>query len=205
MARLANAAQGASIFGFQLFIFFYLAFAFLRLGDVIYGAIFAAVPMTPAHKQVFFTSFADMSTATIKGTVAVGLVQGAMGALAFAVLGIPGPVFWGALMALMSIIPPFGAGFIWAPAAVYLLANGDVTGGIGLLIWGGGFISMSDNFVRPAIVGRSTSMPAFLVLLATLGGLSTFGLTGLVLGPVVGALFLAGWKANTRDHADANG
>ena len=98
--------------------------------------------MTPAHKRVLFASFADMSTATIKGTVAVGLVQGAMGALAFAVLGIPGPVFWGALMALMSIIPPFGAGFIWAPAAVYLLAIGDMTGGIGLLIWGGAFISM---------------------------------------------------------------
>ena len=59
--------------------------------------------------------------------------------------------------------------------------------------------------MRPAIVGRSTSMPAFIVLLATLGGLSTFGLTGLVLGPVVGALFLAAWKANTCDHAEASG
>lgn len=206
MGQMANLATGASAFGFQLFIFFYLAFAFLQKGDRIYGAVFKSIPMNPAHKDQFFASFANMSTATIKGTVAVGLVQGTMGALAFAVLGIPGPFFWGALMALLSIIPPFGAGFIWAPAAVFLLLSGDVVGGIGLLVWGSVFISMSDNFVRPAIVGRSTSMPDYMVLIATLGGLSTFGLTGLVLGPVVGALFLTGWQVNTRDDPDlANG
>lgn len=203
LALLPGVAQGAGAFGFQLFIFVYLAFAFLRLGDVIYRGVFNAVPMDPALKKVFFESFADMSTATIKGTVAVGLVQGAMGALAFAVLGIPGPIFWGALIGVFSIIPPFGAGFIWAPVAFWLLVTGNVVGGMGLLVWGGLFISMSDNFVRPAVVGRSTSMPDYMVLIATLGGLSSFGLTGLVLGPVVAALFLAGWQINARTNGGA--
>ncbi len=196
--QLSNVGQGASAFVFQLFIFFYLTYSFLRMGSSIYRNLFEAVPLETSRKQMFFEAFAEMSTATIKGMIAVGLVQGAMGAIAFAILGIPGPVFWGALMAILSIIPPFGAGFIWAPAAVYLLVTGNFTSGIGLLIWGGLFISMSDNIVRPAVVGRSTSMPDYMVLIATLGGLASFGLTGLVLGPVIGALFLAGWQGDLQ-------
>ena len=202
LEQLVNIGQGASVFGFQLFIFLYLAFAFLRAGDRIYAAVFNAIPMQRAHKEVFFKSFANMSAATIKGTVVVGIIQGALGAAAFWFLDIPGPVFWGAMMALLSVIPPFGAGFVWAPTAIYLAFSGSPVAGVGLFLWGAIVISMSDNLIRPIVVGRATSMPDYMVLLSTLGGLASFGLTGLVLGPVVAALFLAGWQVHTRDNPE---
>ena len=92
------------------------------------------------------------------------------------------------------MVPPFGAGFIWAPAGFVLMIEGNVASGLFLLAFGAGVISMSDNFVRPMVVGRSSSVPSYLILVSTLGGLAVFGLTGLVLGPTVAALFLSAWQ-----------
>ena len=97
-------------------------------------------------------------------------------------------------MGLLSVVPPFGAGFIWAPAGLMMMLNGNIGAGLILLTFGAGVISTSDNIVRPIVVGRSSSVPSYLVLVTTLGGLAMFGLTGLVLGPVIASLFLSAWQ-----------
>ncbi len=119
--------------------------------------------------------------------------QGALGGLAFWFLAIQAPVLWGVLMAFLSLLPAVGAGLIWAPVALYLLATGAVWQGVGLAAFGIGVIGLVDNVLRPVLVGKDTKMPDYVVLISTLGGMSLFGLTGFVIGPVIAALFIATW------------
>ncbi|MXU63918.1 AI-2E family transporter [Oceanomicrobium pacificus] len=194
LSLLVNVGENAAIVVVQIFLMLYLLFFVLRDGPSMFRSLFDAVPLPHAEKERFFNQFATVSIATIKGTVVVGAVQGTLGGIAFAVLGIDGAVFWGAVMALISVLPAFGATLIWAPAAIILMATGDWMKGLILLAFGTFVISMVDNVLRPILVGRDTQMPDYLVLFTTLGGLSLIGLTGFVVGPVIASLFLVSWS-----------
>ena len=108
-------------------------------------------------------------------------------------MGIQGAVFWGVVMLVMSLLPVVGTGLVWGPAALILIANGTWQKGIVLIIFGVLVIGLVDNLLRPILVGRDTKMPDYLVLLSTLGGLTVFGVSGFVIGPVIAALFLTVW------------
>lgn len=97
-------------------------------------------------------------------------------------------------MALTSLLPPFGAGAIWLPVAAFLVPTGSVGQGITLVLCGLFIIGLVDNLVRPFLIGREAHLPEYMVLLATLGGLALLGLDGLVVGPLVVALFLSAWR-----------
>jgi predicted PurR-regulated permease PerM len=96
-------------------------------------------------------------------------------------------------MAFLSLLPAIGAGLIWIPVAVYLLATGAIWQGLVLIAFGALVIGLVDNFLRPILVGKDTKMPEYIVLLSTLGGIVTFGLNGFVIGPVIAAMFIAAW------------
>ncbi|WP_424987494.1 AI-2E family transporter [Microbulbifer sp. S227A] len=194
VSHLAGIGQSASAFLFHVFLALYVLFALLQDGDRIYKSFYNSFPASAHSKQKFFAAFSDMAVATIKGMVSVGVVQAFLGGLIFWILGVPSPVFWGALMGLLSVVPPFGAGFIWGPAGIMMMLSGNIQGGLILLAFGATVISMSDNVVRPIVVGRASSVPGYMVLVTTLGGLAMFGLTGLVLGPVIASLFLSVWR-----------
>lgn len=194
VSNIAVIGQSASTFLFHVFLALYVLFALLQNGDRIYRSFYNSFPASEHSKEKFFGAFSDMAVATIKGMVSVGIVQAVLGGAIFWFLGVPSPVFWGALMGLFSVVPPFGAGFIWGPAGVMMMLNGNVQGGLILLAFGASVISMSDNVVRPIVVGRASSVPGYMVLVTTLGGLAMFGLTGLVLGPVIASLFLSVWR-----------
>jgi predicted PurR-regulated permease PerM len=140
------------------------------------------------------TQFATVVRATVKGNIVVALVQGALGSLAFWVLGLPGAVLWGAVMALLSLLPAVGAAMVWLPVALYYFFAGEIVKGVGLTVWGALVIGLVDNFLRPILVGRDTRLPDYLVLVATLGGIVVFGLNGFVIGPVIAAVFLVSWE-----------
>jgi predicted PurR-regulated permease PerM len=131
--------------------------------------------------------------ATVKGNVLVALVQGALGWLAFWFLDITGALLWGAVMALLSLLPAVGAALVWGPVVVYLLISGSIWPGLGLLAWGVVVIGLVDNVLRPILVGKETRLPDYVVLVATLGGLAVFGLNGFVIGPVIAAMFIVAW------------
>jgi len=169
----------------------YLLFFFLRDGDHLLAVLADAIPMGDQRQRTLFNRFASVTRATLKGTVLVGLVQGALGGILFAVLDLRAPVFWGVIMAMLSMVPLVGPAIVWAPAAIYLMATGAVTKGIILVVGGVVVVGMADNVMRPLVVGREARMPDYLVLLSTLGGLSVFGAAGFVAGPVLAALFLS--------------
>ena len=124
--RVVALAAGQNVAGFivMFFLMLYLLFFVLRDGHLMLEAIIRALPLGDERERALFAKFAEVSRATIKGTLLIGLIQGALGGLIFAILGIQGAVFWGVVMVFVSILPAVGASLVWIPAAGFLLAAG---------------------------------------------------------------------------------
>ena len=122
------------------------------------------------------------------------MMQGTICGLAFAIASIEGPVFWGSVMAIMSVVPAFGTAIIWLPALIILALTGDFTGVIVLAVLCGAVAGNLDNIVRPRLVGKDTEMHDLFVLFGTLGGITMFGLLGIIIGPIIAALFITIWE-----------
>jgi predicted PurR-regulated permease PerM len=195
---LVGIGQVTLEFVVSFFIMLYVLFFLLRDGTMLTARIEKSVPLQPAQTRKLLSQFVTVVRATVKGNVVVALVQGALGAAAFWFLDIPGPMLWGALMALLSLLPAVGAALVWAPVALYQLFTGEVLAGLGLTAWGVLVIGLVDNLLRPMLVGRDTRMPDYLILVATVGGISLFGLNGFVIGPVIAAMFLVSWNLLTE-------
>lgn len=192
-SRVMTIGQNTLEIVVNLFVMLYVLFFLLRDGKSLAAQAARALPLEKRHTQRLLQQFATVVRATVKGNVVVALVQGTLGGLAFWVLGISGPLLWGALMALLSLLPAVGAALVWGPVAIYLLSTGAVWPAVGLAAWGVLVIGLVDNVLRPILVGKETRLPDYLVLIATLGGLAAFGLNGFVIGPVIAAIFLATW------------
>jgi predicted PurR-regulated permease PerM len=182
----------------SFFIMLYLLFFLLRDGDALVRRVRDAAPLDLADQHALFQRFAGVIRATVKGSIVVAVVQGALGGVIFWFLGIQGALLWGAVMAVLSLVPAVGAGLVWLPVGLYLLITGSVWQGIVLLAFGTLVISMVDNVLRPILVGGQTKIPDYLVLVATLGGITLFGVNGLVIGPIIAAMFLAAWDLFTE-------
>jgi predicted PurR-regulated permease PerM len=192
-SRIMSIGQVTVDFLVAFFVMLYIVFFLFRDGDRLTRGISRSIPLQPQHTERLLRQFATGVRATVKGNIVVALVQGALGGIAFAVLGVPGAVLWGAVMALFSLLPAVGAVLVWGPVAAYFFFNDQVLQGVGLTIWGALVIGLVDNVLRPILVGKDTRMPDYLVLVATLGGIVVFGLNGFVIGPVIAAMFLVSW------------
>lgn len=195
-----NFTQNAINWMVQFFLMLYLLFFFLRDGQEIMQRVMDVLPMGNRREKILFHRFAKVARATLKGTMIVALVQGSIGGVLFALVGIQGAVFWGAVMTLLSLLPVGGSGIVWIPAAIIMFVQGAYAKGIIIIVAGVLIIGMIDNFLRPMLVGRDTEMPDYLILLATLGGIAWFGLSGFVLGPVVAALFITCWDMVGKEY-----
>ncbi len=192
-----NALLLIVMFGLML----YLLFFFFRDGERIMHGLIRAIPMGDTRERRLIRRFAEVSRATVKGTLVVAAVQGTLGGLLFAAVGVPAAVFWGVVMGVLSLLPAVGAVLVWGPAAIILFANGAIWQGFVVVLGGTIVIGLADNVLRPILIGRETQMPDYLILLATLGGLSAFGLAGFVAGPVIAALFLVMWEMFADEYA----
>ncbi len=179
---------------FGSIIMLYVMFYFLTMGDVLLERILYFLPLKNEDEQVLLRRFTSVTRATIKGTIIIGIMQGFICGTAFAVAGIKGPVFWGSVMAITSIIPAFGTAIVWGPALLILLLMGDFTGVFILAILCGAVAGNLDNVVRPKLVGKDTEMHDLFVLFGTLGGIAMFGLLGIIIGPIIAALFITIWE-----------
>jgi len=172
----------------------YMTFFFLRDGQSLIQLMIRALPLGDTRERHLLTKFAEVSRAVVKGNLVVSIVQGILGGIIFAVLGIPGAVLWGVVMVILSLLPAVGSALVWGPAAIFLYSSGQVVSGTVLVLFGVFVIGLVDNILRPILVGRDTKMPDFMVLLSTLGGIALFGLNGFVIGPVLSALFMSFWQ-----------
>ena len=189
-----NLGQMTANFIASFFVMLYLLFFLLRDGRELSERIGNAMPLRADQRQALLDRFTVAVRAIVKGSVAVALVQGALGALVFWILDIRAPLLWGAVMAVFSLLPVMGTSLVWGPAAIYLLVTGALWQGLVLAAFGVLVIGLVDNLLRPILIGQDTKIPDYVVLVSTLGGLATFGGNGLVLGPVIAAMFLALWS-----------
>ena len=185
--------QGTAHFVVSFFLMLYLLFFFLRDGGELSQRLKEAIPLRAEQKRALFTKFTIVIRAMFKGTILVAALQGVLGGIIFWFLGIPAPVLWGVVMALLSLLPAVGSALIWLPVALYLLAMGAVWQGLILIAYGALVIGLVDNLLRPSLIGIDTKLPDYIVLISTLGGIAVFGLNGFVIGPVVAAIFIAAW------------
>jgi len=190
---MVTATQGTATFFLMLFVTLYAMFCFLKDGQAILDWLFALTPLSAGDQQRLVSTFSSVSQATLKSMLVVGIVQGGLAGAAFAVAGIDGAVLWAAIIALLSILPVIGMSLVWVPAVIYLAIIGRYEAAIGVTLWCAIVVGNADNVLRPLLIGKETEMPDLMVFLTTLGGIFIFGAAGIVIGPVVGALFLAIW------------
>lgn len=200
LTQLLSVGQGAFQFLLGLGVMLYLTFFLLRDGPALTERIGDMIPLNEEKRQILMERFLSVIRATIKGSLVIAIIQGSLGGLVFWALDIRSALLWAVLMGIFSLIPAIGTGFVWIPVALYLFATGAVWQAVVLVICGVFVISMVDNVVRPILVGRDTRMPDYVVLISTLGGLQLFGINGIVIGPLVAALFIAIWSIFSDMH-----
>jgi predicted PurR-regulated permease PerM len=191
---LSATTRGTVSFLFHFFLLLYALFFFLMDGPALLRKILYYMPLENDDEQRMVDKFTSVTRATIKGTLLIGVAQGSLAGIAFAIVGIDGAVFWGTLMTLLSVIPGIGTALVWAPAAIIMLAMGKVWQGVFLLIFCGLIVGSIDNVLRPRLVGRDTQMHELLILFGTLGGIMLFGVLGFIIGPILAALFVTIWE-----------
>jgi predicted PurR-regulated permease PerM len=184
---------GTVNFLFMLFVMLYAMYFFLMDGEKLILKILYYLPLEDRDERRMLEKFTSVTRATLKGSAVIGILQGGLAGIAFAVVGIPSAVFWGAIMTVLSIIPSIGAAVIWLPAAVILAVTGHVIKAIGLAIFCAVVVGSLDNLLRPILVGKDTQMHELMIFLGTLGGIFMFGIVGIIIGPIIAALFVTVW------------
>jgi len=179
---------------FGTIIMLYVMFYFFSMGTVLLDKILYYLPLRDDDERRLLKQFTSVTRATIKGTLIIGLMQGTICGLGFYFADIEGPVFWGTVMAVTSVIPAFGTAIIWVPASILLALTGNWVGVIILVVVCGLISGNLDNLIRPRLVGKDTQMHDLFILFGTLGGISMFGILGIIVGPIIAALFSTIWQ-----------
>lgn len=169
----------------------FLLFFFFRDKRRILRSLERLVPLAPGESEQVRRNVRDMISAMVFGTLAVAVVQGTLGGLMFWWLDLPGPLLWGAVMAVLAILPLLGAALIWAPAAVWLAVEGNWSDALLLAAWGTLVVGLIDNLLYPVLVKEKMRVHMVPVFIAVLGGIFVFGTTGFVLGPLILAVAMA--------------
>ncbi|HEX9707984.1 MAG TPA: AI-2E family transporter [Steroidobacteraceae bacterium] len=171
-------------------VMLFLLFFIIRDGRPIARLGAALVPLAPDRREELAERLASVTRAVVRGTVVTAIVQGFLLGIAFAVVGLPAPVVFGVIGAVLSVVPFGGTALVWVPAVVMLVVQGAY-GRAGALLVFGIIVSSVDNFLKPILISGRSPLPTLAVFIGVLGGLAAFGMIGLFLGPVVLALVLA--------------
>jgi predicted PurR-regulated permease PerM len=175
----------------ELLITLFALFYFFRDRRQALRGLRSLVPLSEGEAGAVFVRVKDTIYATIYGTLTVALVQGCLGGLMFWVLGLPGALLWGMVMAVLAVVPVLGAFVVWAPAALFLALEGSWGKALILAAWGVLVVSLVDNLLYPVLVGQRLRLHTLPVFIAIVGGLALFGSAGVVLGPVTLAVTVA--------------
>jgi predicted PurR-regulated permease PerM len=193
-------ASGYSVF--QALVTLYLLFFIYRDGDYLLKSAKQISPLTSRETNRLLSRLHDTIYATVLGVVMVSIIQGALGGIIFALLGIPGAVLWATVMALFAMVPNLGAFVVWGPAALLLFLDGQWGKGTVLTLYGLTAIALIDNLLYPMLVGNRLRQHTIVAFISILGGIFLFGAAGIVLGPVIVTLtffLLELWRRRTED------
>jgi predicted PurR-regulated permease PerM len=176
---------------FSFFLIFITMFFLFRDGPDILEILRTSNPLPRAYETEIIQKFQDVSYATFFGNIFTAIVQGSAAAVLFWILGIPSPLFWGAVVAFVALVPIVGAFLVWIPMSAYLYLTGESARAVLVLVLGGLVVSSIDNILKPILIHGRTKMHPLLVFLSVLGGMQVFGFLGILMGPLIVAVFLS--------------
>lgn len=179
----------AHLFTSFLIMIFTMFFLF-RDGHKLVAQVREWSPLSEDYESRIVEKFQEVSTATVFGSLLTAIAQGVAGGLSFFIVGIPNVLFWGSMTALFSLVPLVGTAVVWLPWALYLFASGSSGRGIALVALSIVLVGGIDNLVRPLLIEGRTRMHTMLVFLSIMGGISYFGIAGMIVGPIMVALGL---------------
>ena len=188
---LQRAAGGIFHAGLLLFVTLYTLFFFYVDGPRFLIWLKQMLPLSEEQSDRLIHDFLATAQSLLQTMVVIGAIEGLLGGLAFWIVGIPSPYFWGVIIGLASIIPAVGAQIILIPAGILLMLVGRFWVGIALMAFGWGIVGHVDNVLRPYLVKRSINLHQLLVLISTVGGIAMFGFWGVIIGPVIAAMLKA--------------
>lgn len=175
----------------SIVVFLISLYFLLKDGKRLKDYIIRVSPLGDSDDEMIASRLGLAVSSAIKGNLAIGLIQGALTAIGFALFGVPNPVLWGSITTVAALIPGVGTALIITPAILFLFITGNIFGGIGLLIWGVTAVGLVDNLLGPRLIGRGMQLHPLAVFLSVLGGISFFGPLGFLLGPLAMSLCLA--------------
>ncbi|MEA2061079.1 MAG: AI-2E family transporter [Thermodesulfobacteriota bacterium] len=182
--------QGGNILGsvtsvvIDFFLMVFVFFFVVQNQQVLFDYLSHLAPLSAKQEEILIERIKDIAKSALLGTLITAAAQGFAGGIAFVICGLPG-FFWGVIMAFASLVPMVGTALVWLPASLYLFASGAWKSGIFLIVWSVVVVGMIDNFIRPLFMQGSAGMSTILIFFSILGGLSLFGLTGLLYGPLI--------------------
>ncbi len=190
-----------------------LMFFFFETGRRLLATVYNIIPMPNRELREIAEETRRTTTATIISTLIIGLIEGSYGAILFLIFGLPSPFLWGIIITILSMIPLIGTNLVLIPAGVILILTGRVLGGIALVVLGIGGVAITQNVIKPKLLGDRSGLHPALALLSTIGGIAWLGIIGFLVGPLVAALFIVVWQQfakryrtelATRDQGDTD-
>jgi len=191
------------LFGFAANLFFILLamFYFYRDGPVLVRVIRELIPLNAESRDKILDEIHSAIVASVKGGLLTAVIQGTLGLIILLILGFDAPVFWSFVMTLAALIPLVGTALVWVPMAGYLALTGETVDAIVLAVYGVAIIGVSDNVLRPLLIGRDVEVHPLLLFFGILGGIAVFGFVGIILGPVVVSFLVASSRLLRREFS----
>ena len=183
--RIGTILKNIAAFLFDLFVMIFAMFYFFRDAGQIMRGVRGILPFDVEHRETMLSQARNLISASVLTSLVIAAIQGALGGLGFAIVGLPAPVFWGVLMGFLSLVPVVGSGLIFVPATLWLGFTGHWGRALLLLLICAGVSTVMDNVLRPLLLGGRTELSALVIFISVVGGVSLFGMLGLVLGPIL--------------------
>lgn len=178
-----------SNFFLSLFIMFFIMFYLFTEKEIFIKNIISILPFSEKNSSYLLDESGKVVRAVFIGQVITALIQGLLGMFAFIVVGVNNAIFWGIIMVFLSIIPTIGAFLVWVPVGLIMIFNGNLWGGLFILLWGAVVVSQIDNFIRPKLVNKFADIHPIETFLGIFMGIATFGFIGIIIGPLIMSLF----------------
>jgi len=184
-------ARNLAFFVMDFVVLLLTLFMFFRDGEKMSSRIIELAPMDMKHKRMIAQRLYETIVAVVRGVLLTAAIQGSLAAMGYAVAGVRMPIFLGIATGVAALLPFGGSALVWAPVSVYVFLSHGTGWGIFLFLWGLIMVAWLDNLFRPFLIGTQARLPIALLLLALLGGLRSYGLRGLLLGPLLVACVIA--------------
>jgi len=188
----------------SLLLTLFVLFFVLRDGPALVRKLVPMLPIEETRRARLWQHLADVTRAVFMGIGVTAIAQGTLVGIGFWIAGLPSPLVFGVIAALVALIPMVGAALVWVPAVIVLAVRGDYGHAVFLAVWGSVVVGMADNVLRPLLISGRAEVPTLAVFIGVMGGLSAFGFIGLFIGPIVLGLLVALFRLEVESRASAD-